>query len=112
VFDTLYRILSNVLLVDRTGVWTKLWGKFWGKGLENLKNKRIEAHSIKINGKPVYFNVMETQKAFQLSLVIGLLILNDWEVTWSHAIAACDRGVLSFILVVRRVLVCSFPISI
>jgi hypothetical protein len=67
----------------------------WGKGLEHFQDQYI-AHKLDKNG--VSFQTMKNHRAFTLTLK-GLLVRDEWNVTWDSAENACNKGVRNFIIV-------------
>jgi len=63
--------------------------------LEHFRDQYI-AQKLDKNG--VSFQTMKNHRAFNLSLK-GLLIRDEWNVTWDCAENACNKGVCNFIIV-------------
>jgi hypothetical protein len=78
--------------------WSDFWKKLWETGMEHFKAQYIETRSIQIDGTALNFNVMKVHEAFGLN-VTGLLIRDEWDITWSHSEAAYAEGVRNLIII-------------
>jgi hypothetical protein len=77
-------------------MWFEFYNDLWGKGFDHFQDQYI-SHLDK-NG--VRFRTMKNHLAFNLRLK-GLLVRDEWDVTWDRAENACDnlKGIRNFIIV-------------
>jgi len=75
--------------------WLEFYNDLWGKGLKHFQDQYI-VHQLDKNG--VSFRTMKNHRALNLS-VKGLLVRDEWNVTWDWAENACNKGVRNFIIV-------------
>ncbi|KAF8224751.1 hypothetical protein L208DRAFT_1380972 [Tricholoma matsutake] len=75
--------------------WLKFSKELWGKGLKNFLDQYVE-HQLDNSGAS--FRMMKTHPAFQLRLK-GLLVRDEWDITWDYAVKARAGGFSNFIIV-------------
>ena len=69
--------------------------QLWGKGLKHFQDQYIERQT---NDNGAQFRIMKVHEAFNLDLK-GLLVLDEWDITWERAENECDEGISNFIIV-------------
>jgi hypothetical protein len=83
------------LIVHR---WTDFWKLLWAKGSDHFRTEFIEEREIQCDGDTVTFRVMRIHDAFNLDLG-GLLIRDEWDITYAHAKGAFESGMNNFIVI-------------
>ena len=83
--------------------WLKFPNELWRKGLKNFLDKYVE-HQPDNSGAS--FRMMRTHRAFNLRLK-GLLVRDEWYITWDCAVKALAGGYSNSSSLVRRALVCT-----
>jgi hypothetical protein len=78
--------------------WCDFRNQLWGQGLEHFQAQYIETRAIQLDGNAVNFKVMKVRKPFGLKLK-GMLVRDEWEIAWTHAMKAYDKGMSSMILI-------------
>jgi len=75
--------------------WLEFSNELWGKGLKNFLHQYVE-HQPDNSGAS--FRIMKTHRAFNLGLK-GLLVRDEWDITWDFAVKARAGGFSNFIIV-------------
>ena len=75
--------------------WLELYNELWGKGLKNFEDQYIVHQPDKNGGS---FRIMKNHPAFDLNLK-GLLVRDEWDITWDRAEKARVERFSNFIIV-------------
>ena len=76
--------------------WLEFFNELWGKGLKKFQDQYIVHQPNNNNG--ISFRMMKNHRAFNLSLN-GLLVRDEWDITWDWAEKTRDEFFRNFIIV-------------
>ena len=91
----LYSVRVLIKYYSPIDSWLELYNDLWDKGLKNFQDQYI-VHQIDKNGGS--FRIMKNHRAFNLNLK-GLLVRDEWDITWDGAEKARDEKYSNFIIV-------------
>ncbi|KAF5372044.1 hypothetical protein D9615_008077 [Tricholomella constricta] len=78
--------------------WSDFWETLWGKGMDHFNVEHTETHTIQLDSRDLKFKVMKIHDAFRLDIK-GLLIRDEWDLTWDHVEAVSADGVRNLIVI-------------
>jgi hypothetical protein len=74
--------------------WLEFFNQLWGKGLEHFQGQYVQSQT----GGNGAFRIMKVHRAFNLGLR-GLLVRDEWDITWDWAGKEYVGGISNFIIV-------------
>lgn len=75
--------------------WNEFYNQLWGKGLEHFQGQYVRSET---DDSGASFRIMKVHGAFNLRLN-GLLVRDEWDITWDWAQKECVSGINNFIIV-------------
>jgi hypothetical protein len=75
--------------------WLEFFNQLWGKGLEHFQGQYVSSQT---DDSGASFRIMKVHRAFNLGLG-GLLVREEWDITWDWAGKECAGGISNFIIV-------------
>jgi len=75
--------------------WLEFFNQLWGKGLEHFQGQYVKSQT---DDSGASFRIMKAHRAFNLGLR-GLLVRDEWDITWDYALKAHAGGLSNFIIV-------------